>query len=106
MALKLYLFLVAQHARNHWHNMTGISNYCMQNNELAEYLNEYDNIIYTFNDPSNDNGALLIEDGEGARPFGKNFIRIHIVDDFALFNSYWHHKLEIRYGIPYSHSGE
>ena len=31
MALKLHLFPVAQHARNHWHNMTGISILALRN---------------------------------------------------------------------------
>ncbi len=76
-------------------------NYCMQNEEISDYLSEYDNIIYTYNDISNDFGSILIEDNEGARPDGKVFIRIEVPDDFSLGTSDWLHWLEISYGIPY-----
>ncbi len=40
MALKLHLFPVAQHARNHWHNMTGIS--------ISAFSNRPFSLPYTF----------------------------------------------------------
>jgi len=76
-------------------------NYCMQNEELTRYLNEYDYIIYTYNDISNDYGSIVIEDNEGARPDGKVFIRLQVTDSYWYNTSDWLHYLEISYGIPY-----
>ncbi len=78
--------------------------YCMQNNELTDYLGEYDYIIYTYNDTSNDASTYInVWDNEGARPEGKVFIRIQITDSYLMNNPITYLQLlEMSYGIPYA----
>jgi len=75
------------------------NNYCLENEELTYYLEAANWIIYDYNDTSNDGGGLYILDGEGARPEGKDFISIQILDYFEYLNlNYFHHYM-ITYGI-------
>lgn len=69
--------------------------YCLSNTELTYYLNESDDIIYTY-----------VAQG-GKRPQGKNFIRVEIEDTMTPSGGiypylHWYH---IRYGKPYYGSG-
>ena len=75
-------------------------NYCLQNEELTNFVMHADWIIYDYNDPSNDFGNIIIEDGEGARPYGWNFIRIEIMDDLLYTGSTYFHNYSITYGVP------
>lgn len=74
--------------------------YCMENDTLTFYLEAADLIIYDYNDPSNDQlWTIIIEDGEGARPEGKIFLRIEIEDQFIGHEgvSNWYHRFYITY---------
>ena len=55
----------------------------MENEELTFFLEATDWIIYDYNDLSNDDpDKIIIKDGEGARPEGKDFVSIDILDYF------------------------
>jgi hypothetical protein len=73
------------------------NDHCMNNTELTFYLAAADWIIYDYNDPSNDGSQIVIEDGEGARPAGKHFMRISI-EDWVVDNSVEAHVYLITYG--------
>lgn len=76
-------------------------NYCMENDTLTFYLEAADLIIFDYNDTTNDSGwPIVIEDGEGARPAGKDFVSVEIVDDFSYYDTKWFHHYQITYGIP------
>ncbi|MEJ2595919.1 MAG: hypothetical protein P8100_12535 [bacterium] len=73
--------------------------FCMDNDTLTFYLEAADWIIYDYNDPSNDIGGIFLADGEGARPFGKDFISIQIEDEFSLNDITYFHNYLISYGL-------
>ncbi len=76
-------------------------NHCMENEELTFFLEAAHWIIYDYNLLYNDSGwPIVIEDGEGARPEGKNFISIEIIDAFEYAYSRNFHHYHITYGIP------
>ncbi|RLD85670.1 MAG: hypothetical protein DRJ02_09960 [Bacteroidetes bacterium] len=73
----------------------------MENEELTFFLEAAHWIIYDYNLLYNDSGwPIVIEDGEGARPEGKNFISIEIIDAFEYAYSRNFHHYHITYGIP------
>ena len=75
-------------------------NHCMENEELTFYLEAAHWIIYDYNLTNNDfYSTILVEDGEVARPQGKNFIRIEIIDNFEYLESTFFHHYFITYGI-------
>jgi len=79
----------------------GEAEYCMENEELTYYLGNGDWIIYDYNDPSNDyEWTVVIEDGEGARPEGKVFLKIEIEDNYITHEGVtdWFHRYYITYG--------
>jgi len=74
--------------------------YCMENDTLTFFLESADWIIYDYNDTSNDySDQIVIEDGEGARPQGKDFISIEIKDDLDYTHNRFFHDYFISYGI-------
>jgi hypothetical protein len=77
--------------------------YCLHNEELTEFLDKYDNIVYNYNDVSNDisNTVIIEGDDEGARPEDKNFISIDIEDNYKYEDAVFFHYLFITYGTPY-----
>ncbi len=77
--------------------------YCMHNTELTYRLEGAHQIIYEFNDISNDlYGKIIIyeEDNEGARPEDKVFISIEITDEI-ITSSLYLHLYKITYAKPY-----
>ena len=91
-------------------SLTGISNqaeYCMEDTELTDFLLAADLIVNDYNDPLNDGGmwGIMILDGEGARPIGKDFVSISIEDLFLMVGgSTFMHNYKITYGIPSYHT--
>jgi len=80
--------------------------FCIENDEMNNYLSEYDYIVYEYNNTGNDgSGMIFVFNGEGARPGGKNFISVAIEDAFNYDSQRLFHFLHIRYGKPYYGSG-
>ncbi len=77
--------------------------HCMENTELEDYLLAADLIINDYNDPTNDVWpTIYILDGEGARPVGKEFVNIDIVDYYVnagMDVTYFHHYI-MSFGVP------
>lgn len=74
--------------------------YCMDVEELTFFLEAADWIIYDYNDVSNDySSGIVLVDGEGARPDGKDFISIEIIDDLHYLDTKFYHNYFISYGF-------
>jgi len=86
-------------------NKLNQAQYCMEDTELTDFLLAADLIVNDYNDPSNDNSSpydILVLDGEGARPIGKDFVSISIKDELLMVGgSTFMHIYTITYGIPY-----
>lgn len=75
--------------------------HCMEYTEMNYFYDEADIIIYDYNDPTNDGPQdIYVYEEEGARPAGKDFISISIIDSFSLGYSTWFHLYKITYGVP------
>jgi len=74
---------------------------CIENDSMTFYYDAAEWIIFDYNDVSNDLYPYIkIEDGEGARPVGKDFILIEIEDYFHYLDQLFYHHYNISYGIP------
>ncbi len=88
-------------------NKLNQAEYCMEDTELTDFLLAADLIVNDYNDPLNDGGmwGIMILDGEGARPIGKDFVSISIEDLFLMVGgSTFMHNYKITYGIPSYHT--
>ena len=80
--------------------------YCIQDAELTTRLEGAHDLIYDYNDPSNDYGiwdlVIYEDEGEGARPADKDFISIEIVDETVVSSSYLYlHRYILTYAKPW-----
>lgn len=77
--------------------------YCLHDTELTELIQHAHYIIYDYNEIWNDDSwAIIVADGEGARPDGKDFINISIIDNFISSTQgvTYYHQYFITYGTP------